>query len=65
MIREIKHYNLEVLGHSESKVRIKGKQIDGAKYVYTRVLEGGTKWSVGIVVMGKLGEVHQRLEVCQ
>ena len=41
-IREIKHYNLEVLRHSESKVRMKGKQIDVANYVYTRVLEGGT-----------------------
>ena len=39
------------------KVRVKGKETDGAKFVYTRVLEGGAKCSVGIVVMGKLGGV--------
>ena len=65
MIKEIKHYNLEVLRHSETKVGMKGKQIDGANYVHTRVLEGGTKCSVKIVVMGKLGGVHQKMEVCQ
>ena len=57
MIREIKHYiyHLDILRHSVTKVRVKGKETDGAKFVYTRVLEGGAKCSVGIVVMGKLG----------
>ena len=45
---EMKHYNLNVLRHRQTKVRVKGKHIDGEKYVYTRVLEGGTKCSVGI-----------------
>ena len=38
-------------------MRGKGKETDGAKFVYIRVLEGGAKCSVGIVVMRKLGGV--------
>ena len=41
MILEKNHYNLAILRHSETKVRVKGKKIDGTKFVYTRVLEGG------------------------
>ena len=66
MIRELKHYNLYIFKHSETKMRVNGKEIDGAEDMYIRVLEGGAKcYSVGIVVMRKLGGVHQELEVCQ
>ena len=39
MIREIKYCNLDVLRYSVTKVRVNGKEINGSKYMRTRVLE--------------------------
>ena len=57
VIREMKRYNLDVLGLSETKVRGNGmKEIDGAKYVYAGVSEGRAKCGVGIVVAESLAD---------
>ena len=48
LIREMKRYNLDILGLSETKGRGNSmKVIDGVSYVYAGVTEGG----VGIVVV--------------
>ena len=51
LIREMKRYNLDILGLSETKRRGNGmKVIDGVSYVYAGVTEGGARGGVGIVV---------------
>ena len=51
LIREMKRYNLDILGLSETKGRGNGmKVIEGASYVYAVVKEGRARGGVGIVV---------------
>ena len=52
LIREMKRYNLNILGLSETKGKGNGmKVIDGASYVYAGVKEGRARGGVGIVVV--------------
>ena len=51
VIREMKRYNIDVLGLSETKARGNGmKAVDGASYVYSGVTEGRAKRGVAIIV---------------
>ena len=57
LIREMKRYNLDILGLSETKGRGNGmKVIDGASYVYVGVKEGRARGGVGIVVAKRWGD---------
>ena len=54
VIREMKRYNIDVLGLSETKARGAGmKVVDGASYVYSVVTEGRAKRGVAIIVAEK------------
>ena len=67
VIREMTHYNIDVLGLSETKVRGNGmKEIGGAKYIRLRWSDRReSEVRCGDNRSRTLGGLHQKLEVYQ